>query len=339
MNTVLRKTHWVGQRAPELEGAIRWINSSPLRLEELRGKVLLLHFFDYTHLSALRLIPYVRAWYERYRDLGFLPIGIHTPEFDFSGEIFNIHQAVRRLHIAYPVVVDQDYAIWSAFQNTLWPRILLVDSEGVVRLDQTETEGYGELEREIRGLLGLGEADSPEPVGYLREEDRPDTRCYPHTPELRTGYSGGAFLHSITRDAEGSYYDKGPYREGFLNLHGRFRVERTRVVHTRRTRQFSDYVAVKFQGTEAHAILSPLREPFLVQVTLDDAPVPEPLRGTDLEEDELGRTVVRVSQGRLYELVSGRIFGHYLLKLYTNSDSFALYGFSFGGCAVESNGR
>jgi thiol-disulfide isomerase/thioredoxin len=120
-------------RMPSLEGATEWLNSPPLTAAELRGKVVLVQFWTYTCINWLRTLAYVRAWAEKYQQHGLVVIGVHTPEFDFEHDLDNVRRAVTDLGVDYPVVVDNDYAIWSAFDNHYWPALYFVDARGQIR--------------------------------------------------------------------------------------------------------------------------------------------------------------------------------------------------------------
>ncbi|MGH6792236.1 MAG: cytochrome c biogenesis protein DipZ, partial [Methyloceanibacter sp.] len=115
---------------PPLTGAVEWLNSAPLTREELKGKVVLIDFWTYSCINCLRTIPYVRAWADKYKDQGLVVIGVHTPEFAFEKDIGNVKGAIADLKIGYPVAIDNDYAIWRAFNNRYWPAHYFVDAEG-----------------------------------------------------------------------------------------------------------------------------------------------------------------------------------------------------------------
>src|SRR3954464_9243196 len=108
---------------PSLDGASEWLNSEPLGPAELRGQVVLVHFWTFTCINWLRTEPYVRAWSRAYRDVGLTVVGVHTPEFGFEHDIRDVELATRRFEIDYPVAVDNDYRIWTSFGNRYWPAL------------------------------------------------------------------------------------------------------------------------------------------------------------------------------------------------------------------------
>src|SRR5205085_11438282 len=140
---------------PLLDGATGWVNSEPLAPTDLRGRVVLVDFWTLTCINWLRTEPYVRAWSQAYQDDGLVVIGVHTPEFSFEHEIDRVRQATKERGIDYPVAVDNDYEIWSAFDNNYWPALYFVDADGTIR-DHHFGEGRSEQsDRVIQRLLGV----------------------------------------------------------------------------------------------------------------------------------------------------------------------------------------
>ncbi len=138
---------------PPLTGIGPWINSPPLTREQLKGKVVVIDFWTYSCINCLRSEPYVRAWYDRYKDDGLVVIGVHAPEFAFEREFANVKKAVADLGITYPVALDNDWNLWRALKNNYWPAHYFVDAEGRVRYHHFGEGGYDESERVIRQLL------------------------------------------------------------------------------------------------------------------------------------------------------------------------------------------
>ncbi len=180
----------------QLEQADVWLNSEPLTAEGLSGHVVAVDFWTYSCVNWLRTLPYVRAWAEKYADRGLVMVGAHSPEFGFEQHLDNVRRAVADLGVAYPVVIDNDFAIWQSFGNRYWPALYLLDGDGIVRFHHFGEEAYDEIERAIQALLGaedgLVEAEagghsaaanwpslrSPETyVGSLRGDNRSDLRA------------------------------------------------------------------------------------------------------------------------------------------------------------------
>ena len=140
---------------PSLGGATEWLNSEPLGPAELRGHVVLVNFWTLTCINWLRQEPYVRAWSQAYRGDGLVVIGVHTPEFSFEHELESVRRATQEREIDYPVALDNDYEIWSAFDNHYWPALYFVDADGRIRDRQFGEGRYEQSEGVIQRLLGV----------------------------------------------------------------------------------------------------------------------------------------------------------------------------------------
>lgn len=149
------KEELVSKKAPELTGIVNWINSPPLSLMQLRGKVVLIDFWTYSCINCLRTLPYLERWYAEYKDKGFVIIGVHTPEFEFEKSPQNVAAAAARLGVKYPIAQDNDYKTWQAYHNQFWPAHYLIDQKGIIVSEHFGEGNYLETENEIRKLLGL----------------------------------------------------------------------------------------------------------------------------------------------------------------------------------------
>jgi thiol-disulfide isomerase/thioredoxin len=280
---------------PSLGGATGWLNSEPLGPAELRGRVVLVNFWTLTCINWLRQEPYVRAWSQAYRDDGLIVIGVHTPEFSFEHEIDRVRQATEDRAIDYPVALDSDYAIWSAFDNQYWPALYFVDREGMIR-DQHFGEGrYEQSERVIQELLGIErEITAVEGASVEAEADWDQVR----TPETYLGYGRGNGLASPNGQSldERRAYEL-PESLGFNSwaLAGEWTIGREQVVLD----GAGGSIAYRFHARDAHLVLSPgAREPIPFRVLLDGG-APGLSHGVDVDED--GKGLLR--EGRLYQLV------------------------------------
>jgi len=265
-----------------LDGATGWLNSEPLGPVELRGHVVLVDFWTLTCINWLRTEPYVRAWSKSYREDGLVVLGVHTPEFSFEHELERVRLATEQRWIDYPVALDNDYAVWRAFDNHYWPALYFVDKDGVIR-DHHFGEGrYEESERVIQRLLGVErELVSVEGTGIEAEADWSRLR----SPETYLG------------SARGERRVSAPERLGSNEwaLAGAWTTERERVVLD----EAGGSIAYRFEARDAHLVLSPgQREPIPFRVQLDGE---APGRSHGLDVDEDGNGVLR--DGRLYQLV------------------------------------
>jgi thiol-disulfide isomerase/thioredoxin len=141
--------------APEFSGIDKWLNSNPLKLADLRGKVVLVDFWTYSCINCIRTLPYVTKWYDTYKDQGFVVIGVHTPEFAFEKVTANVETALKRYNINYPVGQDNNYKTWLAYNNQFWPAHYLIDQQGNIVYTHFGEGEYDTTERAIRSLLGL----------------------------------------------------------------------------------------------------------------------------------------------------------------------------------------
>jgi cytochrome c biogenesis protein CcdA/thiol-disulfide isomerase/thioredoxin len=167
--------------APDFTGISEWINSKPLTLQRLRGKVVLVDFWTYSCINCLRTLPHLEAWDKRYRKAGLVIVGVHTPEFAFEHVPSNVREATRRLGIRYPVAIDNDFGTWSAYQNNYWPAEYLIDRRGHVRESKDGEGRYDETEASIRTLLG-------EPAGAQLASVKDRTPQHLMTPESYLGW-------------------------------------------------------------------------------------------------------------------------------------------------------
>ena len=139
--------------APEFQKIDNWFNSQPLKLDELRGKVVLVDFWTYTCINCLNHLPYVKDWHQKYKDQGLVVVGVHTPEFAFEKSAKNVQDAIRKLEIKHAVAQDNSYATWKAFDNHYWPAVYLIDKEGKIVYSHFGEGRYGETEKKIQALL------------------------------------------------------------------------------------------------------------------------------------------------------------------------------------------
>lgn len=153
-------------RPKELADIAGYLNTEGITINELQGKkVILVDFWTYSCINCQRTLPYLNAWYERYRDQGLEIIGVHTPEFEFEGQPANLQAAIAKYNIKYPVVMDNNYATWRAYNNRYWPRKYLIDIDGFIVYDHIGEGGYAETEQKIRELLAERKQALGEPTG------------------------------------------------------------------------------------------------------------------------------------------------------------------------------
>lgn len=145
--------------APEFAGIEQWLNSPPLSMQQLRGKVVLVDFWTYSCVNCVHTLPYVKQWHEKYKDQGLVVVGVHTPEFAFEKSTANLQAALKRFDIRYPVAQDNMYATWSAYGNQYWPAVYLIDADGRIAYQHYGEGRYAETEAAIQKLLASRKAD------------------------------------------------------------------------------------------------------------------------------------------------------------------------------------
>jgi cytochrome c biogenesis protein CcdA/thiol-disulfide isomerase/thioredoxin len=247
--------------APEFQAIEGWINSGPLSMEALRGKVVVIDFWTYSCINCLRTLPHVRAWDEAYRDDGLVIVGVHTPEFAFEREPDNVRRAVRDHGIEYPVALDPDYGTWQAWLNRYWPAKYFVDRRGHVRYAHFGEGDYEESERVIRRLLA---EDTDEAL--VSQEIADETPSGPQTPESYLGYERiDRFVGSRiepNREAEYTIPEFVPLHG--LAYGGRWTVEDERILAGRDAR-----LRLHFRGSDVFLVLGTAGDVETVEVTLD----------------------------------------------------------------------
>lgn len=180
-------------QAPEVKGIKAWINSEPLTIEELRGKVVLVDFWTYSCVNCIRTFPYLREWNAKYADDGLVIIGVHSPEFEFEKDYSNILRATQDNGITWPVAQDNDFETWQNYSNRFWPAKYLIDKEGVIRYTHFGEGAYDETEKQIRDLLidagtDLSDSSVESPSGQVVDQSFIQLPRTSVTRELYAGF-------------------------------------------------------------------------------------------------------------------------------------------------------
>jgi cytochrome c biogenesis protein CcdA/thiol-disulfide isomerase/thioredoxin len=314
---------------PSLMGATEWLNSPPLTPDALKGKIVLVDFWTYSCINCLRAIPYVRAWAEKYKDRGLVVIGVHAPEFAFEKNVNNVRGAVAALKIGYPVAVDNDYAIWRAFDNQYWPAHYFADAQGRIRHHHFGEGDYDESERVIQQLLAeagqTGVSTDLVAVNAAGAEAAPDMGNV-GSPETYVGYDRAENFISpggAVADVRHVYTTATP-RLNEWALAGDWTVGKEDAA----LNEAGGSIVYRFHARDLHLVLGPGPDgkPVRFRVTIDGAALGTN-HGADVDADGQGI----VTGQRLYQLIrqSGGISDH-TFNIEFLDPGVAAYAFTFG---------
>jgi thiol-disulfide isomerase/thioredoxin len=321
-------------RAPEI-GRV-WLNSTPLSFRQLRGRVVLVDFWDYTCANCIRTLPYVQAWHESYQDKGLTVIGVHTPEFTFAQYESNVERGIREFGLTYPIVVDSNREIWSAFANRYWPTRYLLDKDGYLRYGHFGEGGYRECEQAIQELIH--EIDPtlalPEIMQPLREEDHLGAVCYRPSGELYLGHQRGRIGNEggFKEDQIADYELDGKIEENFFYANGRWA---STAEYFEAADQGPHSLKLKYEASAVNLVMAtPRGLAAEVQVLQDGKPITRRQATKDTRfrgSGAAGESYVVVDSARMYFLVDNHEFGEHELELRC-SEGIAAFAFTFTGC-------
>jgi thiol-disulfide isomerase/thioredoxin len=287
-----------------LGSATEWINSPPLTEAGLRGKVVLIDFWTYTCINWLRQLPYVRAWAEKYKDLGLVVIGVHTPEFGFEQNLENVRRETKNIGVGYPIAVDNDYSIWRGFSNNYWPALYFVDAKGQVRHHQFGEGDYEQSEQVIQKLLeetgarGVGrELVAVEGRGTEAAADWGSLE----SPENYVGYERTEHFASpggAAKDQRRVYAAPSKLKLNYWALSGDWTVGK----QATRLNQAGGHVVYRFHARDLHLVMGPAKPGTSARfrVTIDGQP-PAAAHGRDERLYQLIRQPKPI-EDRLFEI-------------------------------------
>lgn len=325
-------------RAPSFPKA-QWINSTkPFSGSSLRGKVVLVDFWDFSCINCLRTLPYLQAWHRRYSPLGFVLLGVHTPEFSFAHDRHQVKSALARLGVSWPVVLDNEEKIWRAFANRYWPSQYLIDPDGYIRYKHAGEGNYAEIEGTIQSLLRMTnpEAALPEIMSPLRSEDSAGAVCFPITPELHLSEVGNK---ERILEAPSICAIPEERKDGQFYLSGLWKAEKDGLVMASE----QGTIVLPYHAASVNGIFAPSSEPAelalgfpttrTVEIRQDNSAL-QPTNSTpDLYFVE-SRAYLRVDEARSYTLVENVDVRPRELQLLVQGSGFSLYSFSFGSCTI-----
>lgn len=318
------------EEGPSLNGATDWLNTKPLNLADLHGKVVLIDFWTYTCINWRRTLPYVHEWASKYKDQGLVVIGVHTPEFSFEHNLENIKKASKEMDINYPVAVDSDYEIWRSFQNNYWPALYLIDAKGKIRYQKFGEGDYLESELMIQQLLKeVSPRNVPaqpvtlKPNGFEAAADWETLK----SPENYVGYRGTQGFASpggIMPDKQILYGVPASLELNQWALSGEWTIEREKA----RLNGKQGKLIYRFHARDINLIMSPGSKAsnLKFRVLIDGTP-PGNAHGIDIDSNGNGT----VTEPRMYQLIrqQGPIIDHEF-QIEFSAPKVEVYDFTFG---------
>ncbi|MFA6004965.1 MAG: cytochrome c biogenesis protein DipZ [Patescibacteria group bacterium] len=313
--TDLKEEVPTGPRAPEIIPGGAWFNTVPLTLAELRGKVVLIDFWTYTCINCQRTLPYLREWNEKYKDKGLVIIGVHTPEFEFEKNKENVAQAIKDFKLTYPIVQDNDFSTWHAYENRYWPAKYFIDKDGTIRYTHFGEGAYDDSEKIIQELLKeTGLSDVTQKI------DNPTYTVNAETPETYLGHGrirNFASPETIKKNTLETY--TAPQNLGYDQV---AYAGKWTVMEEYANPQKGASLTINFDSQEVFLVMRATGDPAKVRVYLDD-------KIQDSGEDVVKGTVT-VNKDRLYKLINLTVPGRHVLRLEFEDSNAELFAFTFG---------
>ncbi len=303
------------QKAPEIIPGGEWINSEPLTLSALSGNVVLIDFWTYSCINCQRTFPYLRKWWTDYKDSGLVIIGVHSPEFAFEKNSDNVRRAAEDFRLTYPIVQDNEFATWNAYENHFWPAKYLIDANGTIRYTHFGEGGYDETERMIQTLL-KERGSSTATVNV----ENPAYRVYARTPETYLGYhrlENNATIEPLQDDSSATYTAPDPVPYNTVAFSGTWTVTGEYA-----TPEGGASLLLHFDAKEVFLVMGSSASNAAVRVILDGKPLVE---GGDIQNGS-----IPVGEYRLYRVVELPEPGEHTLRLEMEGPGLQLFAFTFG---------
>jgi cytochrome c biogenesis protein CcdA/thiol-disulfide isomerase/thioredoxin len=310
-----------GPQAPELTGIDHWINSNPLTMAGLRGKVVLVDFWTYSCINCIRTLPYVEGWYQKYGPDGFVVIGVHTPEFVFEHDSGNVAAAVARFGITYPVAQDNEYATWTAYSNQYWPADYLIDANGQIRDTHFGEGDYVQTETKIRDLLAEAGTAAALPTPAASAAAPPFVNN--ETPETYLGtardvaFAGGGPMSQ----GSGQYTFPGQLSDDGFALSGTYDAQEEYITATKA----GDKLELSFYARDVYLVMA-ADSPVTGSVSVSGG---GGAAGTT--EDVSADGSITIGTPRLYHLVHLDSAARATVTIIFNAAGARAYAFTFGG--------
>lgn len=302
--------------APELIGGGTWINSEPLTLSELKGKVVLVDFWTYSCINCIRTLPFLRAWHEKYRQEGLVIIGVHSPEFEFEKISQNVKTAANDFDLTYPIVQDNDFLIWKAYDNHYWPAKYLIDKDGMIRYTHFGEGKYNETEKMIQELL---KETGSSPDESLIEIETPKKQAY--TPEIYLGYwriENENVSPKVKKDVK-TIYKTNPLQPNEIGFEGEWTIAEKYSKSQQNSR-----LSVRYKSKDVYLVMRS-EKPTKATISIDGILLKNEMAGSDVEDG-----VVVIEKDRLYHLINNQSAQEHTITIEFLDGSTEVYAFTFG---------
>ncbi|MBS3114092.1 thioredoxin family protein [Candidatus Woesearchaeota archaeon] len=319
-------------RAPDFIGIEKWINSEPLKIEQLRGKVVLVDFWTYTCINCIRTLPYLKEWDKKYRDKGLVIVGVHTPEFEFEKKYENVLKAVNDYQLKYPVAQDNNYATWSIYQNRYWPHKYLIDVDGYIRYDYIGEGNYDETEKMIQLLLKERMGRLNQKNGVELEISKPKEAIEVNfsgvnTPEIYFGYQfdrGNLGYNGLKPDSFVDFnFPLKPFKN-FIYLEGKWKYNADNMELV--SDEGSILLIFDAKNVNIVAGSENSSEAFIF---LNNEFENEKNKGSDVVVKD-NKSVLGIQEFKLYNLASAESYGEHIISIDVAGKGFKIYTFTFG---------
>jgi hypothetical protein len=320
--------------------ASRWINSAPLTMDQLRGQVVLIDFWEYSCINCIRTFAENKKLYERYHKYGFEIVGVHDYEFDITSHFDNIRAAVKRFELPYPIFVDTTFQLWQAYHNHSWPSLFLVDAKGVVRFHKDGEGSDDALEHTVQSLLLEANPGVKFPPDYsiAPEPNAFAPSCGQPTPEMYVGDSSGRGVLSNPegyRDGKTIHYVlPANINDGQAAVSGPWEADKNGMTYRGKKNngeEGPDKLEMRYHARELYAVMNVSRgHPSSVYVQQDGKDLTADDKGVDVKLDAQGHSYVEVREPRMYYLVQNPTFGAHSVTLIPTKSGVTVNSFTFG---------
>lgn len=316
-----------------------WIDSDPLTLAALRGKVVMIDFWEYTCINCIRTFPQNKIWYERYKPFGFEIIGVHDPEFQVAYDVDNVKAAVKRFGLPYPIVVDDFFTIWKAYSNEAWPERYLIDANGNIRFRLVGEGDDHNFEVAIRQLLVEAHPGLKFPASdTLPVPDRAADCAMVPTEEMYVGpFDGRGILANPNPYHPGeteNYKLPEKVADGRAAVSGKWETDPNGMIYNGKAQEpkaDSSRLRVTYHATEIYAVMNVAAgKPERLYILQDGKPLTADDKGADVKLDDKGNSYIDVDSSRMYYLVSNAKFSSHELDLIPTAPGIMIDSFTFG---------